>query len=134
MIAKFLLVGIVLALANTVFAHEEDLRSGKLKPTVGQISDEVALERARTAGLSSQRVVRREGTRIFLEGMVEGRVVELEIDAMSGHAVEVGGERRLMIGPEGVLSRPSVSGPQVPVESRKLSDPALMRGVVVDNE
>ena len=111
--------------------HDHDLRSGQIRKTVGVVSDEVALARLKTAGVQNPQIVRRQDTKVFMTGTVQGQHTEIELDGLSGHAVEATPARRMLIGPQGAIGQPHVTGTQVPVDHKALSNPALMRDVVV---
>jgi hypothetical protein len=116
--------------AGGVCAHDEDLRSGQLKITVGKISDEVALARLKTAGVQNSAVVRRDDNKLILRGEVEGRSAEIEVDVMSGHAVDLGANRRTLIGPQGTFERPQITGRELPVDHHDIARPELMRNAI----
>jgi hypothetical protein len=115
--------------ASGLRAHDEDLRSGQLKITVGKISDDVALARLKTAGVQNPAIVRRTNDKLILHGEVEGRAAEIEVNVMSGHAVDLSADRRL-IGPQGTLARPLITGREVPVDHHDIARPELMQNAV----
>jgi hypothetical protein len=121
---------VVLLAVSGLRAHDEDLRSGQLKITVGKISDDVALARLKTAGVQNPTVVRRDDDKLVLRGEVEGRTAEIEVDVMSGHAVDLGADRRSLIGPQGTLERPLITGRELPVDHHDIARPELMRNAV----
>jgi len=118
--------GPVTALAQ----HDHDLRSGQIRKTVGLVSDEVALARLRTAGVENPQVTRRADTKLYITGTVQGQHTEIELDALSGHAVEMTGRRRMLIGPHGVMNEPRLESSQLPVDHRSLANPSLMREAI----
>jgi hypothetical protein len=129
MLLRTLIVTGLVALSALPFrahAHDEDLRSGNLPPRIAQISDEVALQRLRSAGVQEPRVIRREDGRIVLQGMMGGRPTTLNMDALRGHAVDAADPSRMIVGPSAAVA-PAVTGPQLRQDRGQLSDPALMR-------
>lgn len=134
-IRSIVVAGLLLTAAGDGLAqHHDDLRSGKLRPTVGNISDEVAIARLRMGGVENPSVVRREYGKVFLRGMLQGQPTEIELNESNGHAVETGPTRRLLIGPNGALERPLVQGTQVPKDHRSIASPELMKGIVVPHK
>jgi len=55
-----------------------------LRPRIGQISDEVALQRYGWPASKNPRVLRREGTEIIAQGNFQGREATLRLDALRG--------------------------------------------------
>jgi hypothetical protein len=125
------LAALIGASASALAQHDHDLRSGQIRKTVGVVSDEVALARLKTAGVENPKIMRRQDTKVFITGTVQGQHTEIEFDALSGHAVEATPARRMLIGPQGGIDQPHITGTQVPVDHKALSNPALMRDVVV---
>jgi hypothetical protein len=110
--------------------HDHELRSGQIRKTVGLVSDEVALARLRSAGVENPQITRRQDTKVYITGTVQGQHTEIELDAISGHAVEATGARRMLIGPRAAIDQPDVTGSQVPVDHRHIGNPALMRDAI----
>ncbi len=100
----------------------------QVKPTVGQISDEVALQRLRMVGIENPRVLRREGTDILAQGRLQGRDTTFRMEALQGHLVDTAAPGRVLGGPGAAVDRPLITGPQVTVPRSALSEPALMSG------
>ena len=99
----------------------------ELRPMVGLMSDEVALQRLRMAGVENPRVLRREGTDIVAQGTLQGRDTTLRLDAMQGRLVDTSAPTKALGGPGAVIEHPVVTGPQLNIPRAALSDPALMR-------
>jgi hypothetical protein len=130
MIARSLAVGALVAgLALVVPAAAQQL-TPDLQPRIGQISDEVALQRLRMAGIENPRVLRREGTDIIAQGSFQGRKATLRLDALRGRLVDTAAPSAVIVGPGATVAQPMVTGPQLPQERSTLSDPALMRGAI----
>jgi hypothetical protein len=125
-VAGLLLTGAGASMAQ----HHDDLRSGKLRPTVGNISNEVAVARLKAGGVENPSVVRREQGKVIVRGTLQGKQTEIEFNTTNGRAIEAGPTRRLLLGPHGSLERPFVKGKQVPGDHRIIANPALMKGVV----
>ena len=128
---SFVLAASVSGGVSALAQHDHDLRTGQLRKTVGLVSDEVALARLRTAGVENPQITRRQDFKVFITGTVQGQRTEIELDALSGQAVEAAGTRRMLIGPRGAIAQPHVTGSQVPVDHRNIANPALMRDAVV---
>ena len=120
----------VTSVSTTALAHDEDLRSGDLRPRIGQMSDEVVFQRLKTAGMENPRIVRREGTQIVVQGTLDGRPTTLHMDALRAHVVDAADPSRVIAGPGVPVARPMVTGPQLRQERSTLSSPALMRDAV----
>jgi hypothetical protein len=101
-----------------------------LRPRVGLISNEVAVQRLRLAGVRNPIVVGRERGRILVQGTVRGGRALLSMDASSGVTVFANNPRRVVI-PRGIAQQPQVRGRQVPVDRSRIADPTLMRGAEI---
>lgn len=97
--------------------HAEELR-----PRVGLISNEVAVQRLRLAGVQNPVVMRRERGRILIQGTVRGGRTLLSMDASSGVTVLANNPRQVII-PRGIARNPQVRGRQVPVDRSRIADP-----------
>jgi hypothetical protein len=105
-------------------AHVRD----PLRPRVGLISNEVAVQRLRVAGVRNSVVVGRDSNRILIQGTLRGRRALLSMDATSGVTVLANNPRQVII-PRGAALNPLVTGRQVPVNRARIADPRLMRAV-----
>jgi len=112
-----------------VIAHSQP-RVPDIRPRVGQISDEVALQRLRAAGVDNPRVLRREGTDILVQGSFQGRETTLRLDGLQGTLVDTAAPAKELLGLGATIDRPQVTGPQLVAPRAALSDPALMREAV----
>lgn len=124
---KHLLVGSFLIALAPARAHDVQLRDvNTAEPRVGRVSDEVALQRARTAGLVKPRILERKGERIYLRDF--NNTSDLEIDGIAGGIAltRKGGPLSRV----GIEPRLNVVGPQISEPRLKLSDPIMMRGAV----
>jgi hypothetical protein len=117
---------------GVVLAHDEDLDLDNLQPRIGQISNEVAIQRLRTAGVENPQIVWRAGSQIIVEGIFEGRSATLRMDALQGHVTDEGDPARVIIGPGVAVEQPMITGPQLYQERSILSAPALMLDAVQD--
>jgi hypothetical protein len=130
MIARSLAVGALVAVLALVVPAAAQQPTPDVRPRIGQISDEVALQRLRMAGVENPRVLRREGTDIIAQGSVQGREATLRLDALRGRLVDTANPSAVIAGPGAPVSQPSVTGPQLRQERSVLSDPALMREAI----
>jgi hypothetical protein len=119
------------ALAVTVpsIAHDQRYRSPDLKPRIGLMSDEVALQRLRTAGIANPRVIRRERGRLVVEALVGSDTTTLYVDLLRGSVTNARNPAQIIV-PIGRADRPQVTGPQLRVERERLADPSRMRNMV----
>jgi hypothetical protein len=124
---------VLLACAQTptpgVHAHDPQA-APDLRPRVGQISDEVALQRLRMAGIENPRVVRRVGTEIIAQGTLQGRQATLRLDALQGRLVDTAAPSVALAGPGTTVAHPLITGPQLRELRSELSEPILMRDVI----
>jgi hypothetical protein len=118
---------VVLALVISAAAQQP---TPDLRPRVGQISDEVALQRLRMAGVENPSVLRREGTEIIAQGNLQGRETTLRLYALRGRLVDADAPSAVIAGPGATVSRPVVTGPQLHHDRSTLSEPALMREAI----
>lgn len=125
------LAAIVVALAGASpsAGHDQRFRSPDLKPRIGLMSNEVALQRLRTAGIVNPRVLRREGDRLILQAVVGGEARTLHMDLSRGEVTDASNPSRVVLS-VGRSDRPLVTGSQLQVDRRRLSDPALMRDTI----
>jgi hypothetical protein len=128
--ARNLAVGALLALLPLVLPAIAQQPTPDLRPRIGQISDEVALERLRMAGVENPRLLRREGTEIIAQGYFQGRDATLRLDALRGRLVDPAVPSVVIAGPGATVARPVVTGPQLRQERSLLSEPALMREAI----
>jgi hypothetical protein len=108
--------------------HHDDLR-GPLRPRIGVISNVVALQQLRMAGLANPRIVTRDATRIVVQGDIAGQPTILHMDPLRGGAVLAADPRRVII-PLGTAAAPMVRGAQLRLDWARIADPALMKGAV----
>lgn len=108
--------------------HDHQVR-GELRPRIGLISNEVAVQRLRAAGVRNPVIVRRDAARITARGIVRGRLVTMHMDAKRGLTVVAGNPRQVII-PLGVAPNPMVRGSQLRVDRARVADPRLMRNAV----
>lgn len=120
----FILIGLLVA--GTAQAQQ---RPPDIHNRIGAISDEVAVERLRLAGVENPRVVRREGSQIIVQGGVQGRETTLRMDAQRGGVTEAANPSVVLLAPGAAAARPAVTGRQLP-ERAIVANPALMRDVV----
>jgi hypothetical protein len=78
------IASIVCGLVGVAGAQDADLRSGDLRPRTGLVSEEVARQKLLTLGFANVRGLRMEGSRWFASAILEGRQIDLELDALSG--------------------------------------------------
>lgn len=112
-----------------VTAHSQQ-RVPEIRPENGLISDEVAVQRLRAAGVDNPRVLRREGTDILLQGSFRGQATTLRLDALQGKLVDTAAPAKALSGPGATIDRPQVTSPQLITPRAGLSEPALMREAV----
>jgi hypothetical protein len=130
MIMHFSIVLIAgLAMQPGAGAHDDHYRSPNLKPRIALISNEVAAQRLRVAGIDNVRIVGREARHILLEGVVGGRRMTLRMNAVTGEVVDARNPARIVL-PVGRSERPRVTGPQLQLERSRIADPDLMREAV----
>lgn len=133
-------LGIALLVSLTVTAlaqahDDDDLRT--TKPRIGIISDDVARQRLKLAGVENAEILHRESQRIVARGVVGGHLVTLLIDTLQGTVTDAAEPSRK-------LSGPGVAGPSVTtsastgansarpdselvVNGARIADPELMR-------
>lgn len=99
-----------------------------LRPRVGLISNEVAVQRLRLAGVQNPMVVGRDRGRILVQGTVRERRALLSMDAASGVTVLANNPRQIII-QRGIAPNPQVRSRQVPVDRSRIAEPSLMRAV-----
>ena len=99
-------------------------------PRIGQISDEVALQRLRVEGFDNPRILRREGTNIIMQGDRQGSQTTLRLDALQGRLFDTATPDQALGGPGAQMSSPMVSGLQVGIPRAALSEPNLMRDAI----
>jgi hypothetical protein len=129
--AAVLITGLGVALPALAQAPEVELPGApNLRPRIGQISDEVALQSLRMAGIDNPRVVRREGTQIVAKGNMRGREVTLQLDTLQGRLVDMAAPSVALGGPGATVARPLISGPQLRAPRSALSEPMLMRDAI----
>jgi len=130
--AYFVAAALVIATLplRATLAHDEDLRSGNLQPRIGQISDEVAIQRLKTVGVENPQIVRREGSQIIIQGVFEGHSATLRMDALRGYVADVADPSRVIAGPGVPVEQPMITGPQLRQERSTLSAPELMLDAV----
>jgi hypothetical protein len=122
----------MLAGPTPVFAHEADLRSQDLTPRVGNMSDDVIVQRLRLAGVENAQIVSRNGAQVSVRGTQAGQQKQFEIETLSGRVFELSaGQRRPFIGGAAAAARPIITGPQITEERESFANPQLMRDVVV---
>jgi hypothetical protein len=97
---------------------------------VGAISDEVALQRLRSAGVENPRILRREDLQIVAQGTLRGRETTLRIDALRGAVIDTANPTALLVAPGLAVGRPEVTGRQLLQPRTTLADPSLMREAV----
>ncbi|HEX8239662.1 MAG TPA: hypothetical protein VF574_08005 [Allosphingosinicella sp.] len=95
------------------------------KPRIARISEEVALQRLRVAGVTDVRIVRRDSASVVLEGRVEGRRLLMRMDGTTGKVVSANDPARVIV-PTGRPMGATVVLPQ-PIERDRIADPVLMR-------
>ena len=111
--------------------HTHSRSRPEIRPRIGQISDEVALQRLRIAGVENPRVLRREGSAIVAQGSIGGQDATLRLDALQGRLVNTDAPAMSLAGPgAAAVERPMVNGRQLREPRSALSDPALMRDAV----
>jgi hypothetical protein len=130
MIAYSLAAGALVAGLALVVPAAAQQPTPDLRPRIGQISDEVALQRLLMAGIENPRVLRREGTDIIAQGSFQGREATLRLDVLRGRLVDTAAPSAVIAGPGATVAQPLVTGPQLRQERSMLSDPALMREAI----
>ena len=118
-----------LAMQPAASGHDDHFRSPNLKPRIALISNEVAMQRLRVAGIGRVRLLGREPRYILLEGVVGGRTTRLRMDARTGLTVDARNPARIVL-PLGSSPRPRVTGSQLKEERPQIADPELMREAV----
>ena len=123
------------ATSNLAHAHDEDLRNAK--PRIGIISDDVARQRLKLAGVENAEILRREGQRIVARGVVGGQPVTLHMDALQGAITDAAEPQRRLNGPRvvgpGVMASAAAGADSAPrstptvIERSRVADPELMR-------
>jgi hypothetical protein len=133
--SKFMKKALFLLLLLASWAHlappagaQPKVPSTEPQPIIGVISDEVARQRLRAAGIDQVAVVKREGDRIILRGAIDGQRVTLQMNALNGNVVDPRHPARRIVIPRTAPDR--VAGPQVTVPQSRMSDAELMRGAV----
>ncbi len=117
---------VMLATATPVSAQPR----AEPRPRIGEMSDEVALQRLRTEGIENPRVLRREGSDIILQGSIGGRDATLRLDSQRGRLIDADAPDRVLAGPGAEVARPMVSGRQLREPRAELSRPDLMREAI----
>ena len=68
----------------SLYAHDEDLRSGKIPRWTAYVSEEVAREKLKTLGVLEVGPLREEKGHFIAQGRYQGRLIEVEVDRQSG--------------------------------------------------
>ena len=84
-------------LTQVAAAQDSDLRSGKLRPRTGVMSEEVARQKLMTFGLTDVQNLRLEGNRWYASGVSETQRINVELDALTGLAREPGRTEPLQV-------------------------------------
>ncbi|ATQ78009.1 hypothetical protein CR152_28495 [Massilia violaceinigra] len=113
------------SLPSPAAAHDDDPRGAK--PRIGLISNDVALQRLRAAGVPGATVIKREQGVIVLRASIDGKPVTVHMDALNGNMVDPGNPARRIATPGIGRLPPMVSVPQLRVPRARLSEPDLMR-------
>ena len=124
------LAAVALQFAGSAFAHDEDLRSNNLPPRIGQISDEVAVQRLTATGVVNPKVLRREGTRIVVSGEINNQPTTLHMDALRGRVVDATNPSRVIVEAGAAPARTMVTGARLQQPRSSLSAPELMHDAV----
>src|SRR5262245_39832130 len=91
---------------------------------IGTISDEVAVQRLRMAGVENPRILRREGQHIIVQGGVQGRETTLRVDSLRGAVTEVANPAAVLVAPGAAAAHPVVTGRQLTQPRATLADPS----------
>jgi len=130
-IARTALTLAALALSQALaLAHDEDLRSGNLKPRIGRISNEVAQLKLRTYGLDRPTIVSRDGERIVLNALHNGQPISLQMNALTGATTDAADTSLALASIVGPAAGDRIARRQLDVSRARISDRALIEGAV----
>jgi hypothetical protein len=121
---------LVIGLLGVAAAAQAQPRTPDIHNRIGNISDEVAVQRLRLAGVENPRILRREGQQIIVQGNVQGRETTLRVDALRGFVTEAANPAAVVVAPGVAAANPVVTGRQLLQPRETLADPLLMREAV----
>jgi hypothetical protein len=122
---------ITLCLTHVAAAQDADLRSGKLRPRTGIVSEEVARQKLLTFGLTDVQNLRLEGARWYASGVLESQRIEVELDVFTGLARIPGRTEPLQA--SGVSAAPMMRNYSIKVERAEIQHvPVVVEAFVPD--
>ena len=80
-----LLVGLIYP--SSTLAHDEDLRSPNLKPRIGLMSEQVVRAKFQSYGVKITEL-KRVGRDYHVQAMLDGKVVPIKLDALTGSTLK----------------------------------------------
>lgn len=108
---------------SPVFAQNEELKAGLVRPPVAAISEEVAREKLRAFGITNIEQFQKVGNSFVIRGMRDNQPVEVEMQVATGALRHKATQE--MIDPSS-SRMPLIQDNQIKMERRELVRPGLL--------
>jgi hypothetical protein len=118
---------VAIVVTAPALAHDQDLRSGTIKPTVGIMSEAVVRQKLTTYGVRDVTQLIRKGDEYRIKATYEGRPVDLTMTARTGLLTNMSTRSRL-------LPAADVTNKMIRSQQLRIERPALVRPGIVQPE